>query len=1065
MNLPEIAIRRPVMAWMVMGALIFFGAICFSRMGVSQMPDVDFPTVSVSIGYTGAAPEIIETDVVDIVENSIMGIAGVKSLSSSARSGSARITIEFDLNRDIDVALQEVQTKIAQAQRLLPKNIDPPVISKTNPEDQPIMWLTVSSETMSPKEIMTYVRDVLKDKFSSLPGVGDVSLGGYIDPALRVWVNKEALNANAFTVQDIINSIQNEHIELPAGYIDNPSKQFTVRTLGEAQSLSDFENIRINNRGGQPNFRPIFLKQLAKIDDGLADVQRLSRSNGKAAVGIGILKQRGSNAVEVSKAVRERMSVLQKQLPKALHLDLRIDSTKFIKDAIHELLITLIISVALTSLVCWIFLGSISATINVLLSIPTSVVGSFIVLYFLNFTLNTFTLMALSLAIGIVVDDAIMVLENIIRHNQKGKSRIQSALEGAKEVSFAAIATTFAIVALFLPVAFMSGIIGKFFFQFAITMSVAVLISLFEALTLTPMRCSQFVQAREHTSLLGRIFDSGFNKLRNGYSFLLGKALNHRWLVLGISIALFCLSLISAKFLNNELVPAQDQSMFMVRINAPAGVSLAYTDTRTKAVEEFLMQRSEIEGYFCTVGGFGGNDPTAANLFVSMKPKGQRGLDPKKKKELTQQQFMGLARVYFKQNIKGCKISLQDLSMRSFSSGMGYPIEFTVRGPDWNTLGKAALDLFSKLEKNELITDLGTDYKIGMVEMDIVPDRAQAAIRGVTLAAIGQTIQAMIGGITAARYESNGHRYDIIVKLPDNDRNEKDILQGLSVRNNRGEMIALSEVVTVVKQPALQSISRKDRERAITIYGNVKAGASQAAVIAQVQDIAQKTLPAGYRIVLSGNAQASKDSMQGLVGVLFLGIIIAYMILASQFNSFSHPLSVLMALPFSITGALLALLITHQSMNIYSMIGLILLMGLVKKNSIMLVDFTNQMRLQGKSIRDALQEACPIRLRPIVMTSLATIAGATPSALAFGPGAETRIPMAVAVIGGVLVSTLLTLFVVPCFYSLMARDKKELNCANVDIELVSEKIETPLQPLITKPVAKIEKSNKLKKKS
>lgn len=1023
MKLPEIAIRRPVMAWMVMAALIFFGYLGFSRMGVSQMPDVDFPTLSVSVRYPGAAPEIVETDVVDILENAIMGVAGVKSLTSACRTGSARITIEFDLDKNIDVALQEVQAKLSAAQRDLPDGLDPPSISKSNPEDQPIMWLTVSSEKMSRRELMTYVRDNLKDKFSSLPGVGDIDLGGYVDPAVRVWVNKENLTKFAFTIQDVINSLQSEHIEVPGGYVNDPAKQSTVRTLGEAQSLRELEAIRLNARGGQPNYALTYLSQVAQVQDDLADVQRISRSNGVAAVGLGILKQRGVNAIEVSKAVKEQMKKLQKSLPADLKLDIRIDSTKFIKDAVDELLITILLSVLFTSLVCWLFLGSFSATINVLLSIPTSVMGTFIVLKMFNFTLNTFTLMALSLAVGIVVDDAIMVLENIIRHNQKGQDKFNAALEGSTEISFAAMAATFSIVALFLPVAYMSGIIGKFFFQFAITMSVAVLISLFEALTLTPMRCSQFVESKEHASWIGKLFDRGFETLRKFYRRTLAIALRHRLIVMLVAVGLFVGSLQLTKFLPSEMVPAQDQGMFSIRLTAPAGSSLDYTDTKVKQIEDYLAKRKEVSGYFSSTGGYGGSDASSAFLFVSLKPKGQRGISKRTGRELTQQQFMAMARKELKSQVKGAKISLQDPSMRSFSSGMSYPVEFTVRGPDWNVLGKAAKDLYAELEKDENLTDLGTDYKEGMREIDIIPDRNRASNHGVSMAVIGQTIQAMIAGVKVGRYESSGHRYDIIVKLPDQDRSRIDLLNGLFVRNNRGEMVPLNALVKIVNQPVMQSITRKDRERAITIFSNIRAGASQAAVIAQVEQLAQKTLPSGYRIVLGGNAQASRDSMTGLLGVLFLGIVVAYMILASQFNSFLHPFSVLMALPFSVTGALVALLLTGQSLNIYSMIGLILLMGLVKKNSILLVDYTNQIRHQGAAVNEALLQACPIRLRPILMTTLATIAGAMPAAMSWGPGAETRMPMAIGVIGGLFVSTLLTLYVVPCFYSFVARQK------------------------------------------
>lgn len=1021
MNMTDIAIRRPVMSWMVMGALIIFGLLSFSKMGISQMPDVDFPMISVSVSYPGAAPEIMETDVVDAVEGAVMSIEGVKSLTSTCRQGSARVSLEFGLNQNIDVAMQAVQAKLQQASRELPKGIDPPVISKSNPEDQPIIWLTVSSKTMPRSELMAYVRDVLQNKFTNVQGVGNVDLGGYVDPALRVWVNKQSLDQYSLTVADIVNSIQNEHVELPAGSITGAGKQFAVRTLGEAQSIGEFSHILINSRGGQPNYLPITLQQVAVVEQGLADVQRLSRANGQTAVGLGIIKQRGANAVEVSKQVRERLKRVQAELPTGVQLELRIDTTKFIEKAVEELLMTLVISVILTSIVCWLFLGTMSATFNVLLSIPTSIIGTFIVLHFAHFTLNIFTLMALSLAVGIVVDDSIMVLENIIRHNQKGKDKVKSAREGTKEVAFAALASTSAIVAIFLPVAFMSGIVGKYFFQFGVAIAVAVSLSLFEALTLTPMRCSQFVDTGEHTTFIGRIFDTGFNQLRRIYSTMLTGALRHRGWVVGLSMAFFVLSLISIRHLRSEFIPAQDQGYFMVRLKAKPGSSLEFTNRKTRLVEAQLMKNPVVEGYYATIGGYGGSDPSTAMINVTMKPLGHRGINPKTHKPWKQTDLMNSLRKQFKGQIKGCKLSIQDQSLRSFSTGMGFPVEFTIRGPNWDTLGATALAFQAAMDKNDLLTDVGTDYQPGMKEVQMIPNRALAASRGVSLTNIAQTIQSMIGGIKVSRFQSKGQRYDIIVKLPDKDLNEQTILNGLFVRNNRSELIPLSELVQVTKQPSLQSITRKDRERAITLYGNIKTGASQATVVKSIDQTAAQLLPAGYRLVWGGNSQASKESMTSLIAALGFGILVAYMILASLFNSYKNPLIILMALPFSASGAFLALLFTNQALSIYSMIGLILLMGLAVKNSILLVDFTNRIRAEGKRTDEALLEACPIRLRPILMTSIATIMGAVPAAMATGPGAETRIPMATAVIGGIIVSTLLTLFVVPSVYSLLNR--------------------------------------------
>jgi HAE1 family hydrophobic/amphiphilic exporter-1 len=500
MTLSELSIKKPVFAWMLMAALIVFGGLAFQRMGVSQLPDVDFPVVTVSVALEGAAPEVMEVDIVDPLEDAIMGVQGITNIASSSKTGSASITVEFDLDKNIDIAVQEIQNVISRTTRLLPKEIDPPVVTKTNPEDQPIIWLSVSSQTLSTPELMTLVRDQVKDRFSTLPGVGEVFLGGYVEPNLRVWLQTQRLSQNYLTVDDIINTIQQEHSEKPSGRVQTDSREINIRTMGEAPTQEEFGKLVINRRGGAPNFRPITLGEVANIEDGLADIRRKSRAMGATAVGLGIRKQRGSNSVGVAKGVKAQMEQVKKLLPEGANIGVRFDTTRFIEDSVHELNFTLILSALLTALVCWVFLGSWSATLNVVLAIPTSVVGSFICLAFLGFTLNTFTLLALSLAIGIVVDDAIMVLENIVRHKELGKSKYDAALGGSVEITFAAVAATAAITAIFLPVAFMKGIIGRFFFQFGVTLSIAVLLSLLEALTLTPMRCSQFLDVSERST-------------------------------------------------------------------------------------------------------------------------------------------------------------------------------------------------------------------------------------------------------------------------------------------------------------------------------------------------------------------------------------------------------------------------------------------------------------------------------------------------------------------------------------------------------------------------------------
>ncbi len=1025
MTLSDLSIKKPVFAWMLMVGLIVFGWIGFSRMGVSLLPDVDFPVISVSVTLEGAAPNVMETEVADVLEDAVMGVQGVREVTSVSRLGQTSLSVEFELNRNIDVALQDVQAKIAQAQKTLPEDVDPPIITKSNPEDQPILWIALSfaqaGEAGSLRDLMAYTHDTLKDQFTTIAGVGDVNLGGYIEPNLRVWLNNQSLNENDLTVSDITQAIRTEHQESPAGTIDTGQQEMNVRVLGEASSVDEFSKIIIPQRSGAPIWGTFRLGDVAKIEDDLNDIRRISRYNGQPAVGLGIKKQRGANAVEVAKAVKEKVEQIRKNLPAGMELQVVFDGTEFIKESTADLTFMLVLSALLTSLVCYLFLASWSSTVNVLLAIPTSIIGSFIFLHFMGFTLNTFTLLGLSLAIGIVVDDAIMVLENIVRHRERGEPLIKAALNGAREITSAATAASIAILAIFIPVVFMKGIVGKFLFQYGVTMSVAVLLSLVEALTLAPMRCSQFLQIG-NTSRLSQQMDQWMNQLTRLYRRTLEICLRHRGRVIAGSCGLFLVSLFLATLIRKEFVPPQDQSRFLIRLQAPTGASIGETDKITRLAEAYLKDQPMVKGYYVAIGGFGGGEVNTAMMFVTLLPPGQRPRGGRWRRP-TQQNIMEATREALNKIPGIQKAVVQDLSLSGFSSHRGFPVEFMVLGPDWKKLEELSQAIMTQAEASGLMMDVDTDSLHGANEVQVAPDREKAAERGVSMASIGETINALIGGARAGKYTKDGKRYDIRVRLIPEDRQNSSDINNLQVRNNHGELIRLSDVVSVTEEPNLLSISRRNRERAINVSANVSPGKSQQEALKAVTSIAKKVLPEGYRIEFSGSAETFKESFQSLFFALIIGLFVAYMVLASQFNSFIHPFTVLLALPFSVTGAFIALLLGHQSLNIYSMIGLILLMGIVKKNSILLVDFTNKVRERNKtaSVYNALLEACPVRLRPILMTSVATIAGALPPALGIGPGAETRIPMALVVIGGVLVSTFLTLFVVPCAYSLLAR--------------------------------------------
>ncbi len=1024
MTLSDLSIKNPVFAWMLMAALMIFGVISYTRLGVGQLPDVDFPIVSISLTWEGAAPEVMETDVVDIVEDSLMSIQGVREVSSAIRQGAASITVEFDLNKNIDVAVQDVQSKIDQAQRSLPKDIDPAIVTKVNPEDNPILMLAVSSSTMPVRDIMTYVQDHLKDQFATINGVGDIFLGGFVDRNLRIWVDAAKLETYQFTVKDVIDAVEAEHEEVPAGRIETPAKEFNVRVMGEAGTTGEFENLLLPKRSGLPVYKPIYLKEVATIEDGLADVRRIARSNGRQAVALGIRKQRGANEVEVAHNVLKRLEEIKKYKPKDIEIGVRYNRSKFSEDSIHELIFTLILSALVTSLVCWLFLGSWSATLNILLAIPTSVLGTFIVIYFLGFTLNTFTVLGLSLAIGIVVDDAIMVLENIVRYREKGVEKVEAARRGARQITFAAIAATIALIAIFLPVAFMYGIIGKFFFQYGVTISVAVALSLLEALTLAPMRCSQFLEVGARHTFVGKGVDEGFKRLAVAYHWFLDKALNMRLLVIIAAVAFFITSIFFLGALRKEMLPSQDMSLLMCRLQTPVGSSIVLTDERFKKAEAYLMTRPEIDAYFSMIGGYGGGEVNSGMIFMTLKEPKARPVVRPNKRPLTQGDLMVLLRKELNK-IPDLKATIQDLSLAGFSAQRGFPIEFSVRGPDWEKLAKYAAEIRQKMEKSSLMIDVDTDFLAKIPEIRVTPNRQKADDRGVSVSTIGTTVNALIGGERIGKYTKEGRRYDVRVRLMPSQRTTNEDIERLWVWNNRNELVQLKNVINITEKPTPLTITRRNRERAITIFANVTPGKSQSDALKEVEKIAKSVLPQGYKVVFSGSTQTFKESFSSLILAFWLGILIAYMVIASQFNSYLHPLSVLVALPFSISGAFLTLWVFNQSLNIYSIIGIILLVGIVKKNSILLVDFTNQQREQGLEVRSALMKACPIRLRPILMTSVSTIVAAVPPALAIGPGAETRIPMAITIIGGVIVSTLFTLFVVPCVYSLFSKVERK----------------------------------------
>ena len=1020
-SLADLSIRRPVFAWMLMAALIVFGAIGLSRLGVSEQPDVDFPVLTINSTWSGAAPEVMETEVVDKIEEAVISTQGLRDVTSQIQQGQASVTLEFDIDRNIDAALTEVQSKMSEV--TLPLGTDPSTIIKSNPEDQPIVLLSASSATRDLHALTEFLELNVVDKLKILPGVGEVTMAGYQQRNLRVWVDNQKLKALQLTMLDVKNALQGGQVEEAAGYLENAANEFNVRTMGEGATPDAVGAIRIEKRGGEAIYNSnIRIRDVARVEDGLEDIRHIAVVNGKPGIGIGIKKQHGANSVAIAESVKERLKDLRAELPPDIHIDVNFDSSIFIKDAIHETEFTLFLSAAITSIVCFLFLGSLSSTINVLLSIPTSVMGTFLVLYFMGFTLNFFTLLGLSLAIGIVVDDAIMVLENIVRHIEMGKSRVLASRDGAREITFAAVAATIAVVAIFLPVAFMSGIIGRYFFQFGITISAAVLLSLLEAITVTPMRCSQFMG--DANNAYARWASGQFDKLGRVYRGVLTFCLDHRLLVIAISLVIFAVSLTLAETLPKEFLPRQDQSAFLIRIQTPVRSSITFTQEKLVATENILRSHPEIDHFFSAIGGFTTDTGAAdgavtdgqvnsALIYVTLKPKSARGTGQFELMDELRREFA---------KIPDLLAVPQDLAAHDFVAGRGFPIELNLRGPDYHVLEAKSQEIITQMNQTGDFRDIDTDFRTGMPEVRIYPDRALATASGVSVDTIAATVQAAIGGTVQGQFTNKDRRYDVRLRLEGGERIDPADILNLDVRTDYNELIPISSVIKTQTVSTYQTIARRLRERSITIYANVAPGRSQATCLDKAESIAKATLPIGYRVFLSGGAQTFRETFSSLFFALWLGIIVSYMVLASQFNSFVHPFAVLLSLPFSVSGAFFALLLSGQSLNLYSLIGLVLLMGIVKKNSILLVEFANQKRfVDDLPLREALLFAGPVRLRPILMTSLATLAAAIPPALALGPGAESRIPMAITVIGGVIVSTFFTLLVVPCAYSLLAR--------------------------------------------
>ncbi|MBA3070794.1 MAG: efflux RND transporter permease subunit [Nitrospirae bacterium] len=1026
MWLADTSIKRPVFATMVIAALVIFGVVSYPDIGVDLFPKVDFPMVNITTTLKGASPEIMDIDVTDKIEEAANTINGVKTIASTSTEGVSSVLVEFVLERDIDLAVQDVREKISAIGSKLPRDIDEPIIQKVDPDATPVMWLALSGEK-SVRELSTYADEALKEQLQKVNGVGAIRLAGLRLRQVRVWLDADRLRAYQITAQDVMRALQRENVELPSGRIESETKEYSVKVKGEFLKVQDFNDLIVGYSKGAP----IRLRDVGRAEDGMEEKRSIARFNGLPAVGMGVQKQSGTNTVEVIERVKKEIEAIRKTLPAGMNLEIGFDQSTFIKRSINEVQKHLIFGGFFAALAVLLFLKSLRITLISALAIPTSIVATFAIMKLFNFTFNNMSMLALSLSVGILIDDAIIVIENIHRHIEEGMSPREAASFATSEIGLAVMATTMAIVAIFLPVAFMKGIIGKFFLQFALTVVFAVLISLFVSFTLTPMMASRYLKSRESRvgsqesnpplspfakggrggiAKFSNAFERAYKKVETLYRELLRIALNHRIKVLVIAAGIFVFSLFITSFLGKEFIPPEDQSRFIVRLQSPVDYSVNEADRMFKQAEDYIKSLPEVTTVFYAQGFGLTMEVNKAVMFTGLKPKAERGK--------SQEQIKAEVRKKLKL-IPGLKASAEDVAMIGGGQRM-VPIQYSIRGRDLSELETYTRQVVNEFSKLPGIVDVDTSLETGKPELKVFIDRDKASDLGVDIATIAESVNFLIGGevdVTKFKDEAKGRRYDVRARLTPEDRMNPGDIGRLYVRSKDGRLVELSNIVKIQEAGGPSVINRVDRQRAVTLFANLE-GKPLGQAKAELDNISAKILSADYSTRYKGMADVMGESFQYLIFALVLGIILAYMILAAQFESFIHPITVLLSLPLSFIGAFGALLITGKTLNIFSFIGLILLMGLVKKNAILLVDYTNTLRARGMGRKEAILQAGPVRLRPILMTTFAIIFGMLPIAIGIGEGAETRSPMAIATIGGLLTSLFLTLVVVPVAYDL-----------------------------------------------
>jgi len=1040
MNLPEFCIRRPVAATMANLAIALVGIVALSRLPVRELPNIDPPVVSVVTIYPGANAELVEADVTEPMEQEINNIPGIKILRSESREQVSSITVEFELNRDVDIGAQDVRDRISRVRDKLPDDIKEPIVAKQDADAQEVMWVALSSPTRSTLDLTNLAERQIKDRLQVLSGVGGINFGGEKRTSMRIWLDSEKMAARQITAADIRALLAKENVELPSGQIEGKERSLSILARGRMDRPDQYADLIVRDTEGTP----IRLRDIATVEIGPAVEQTIARFRGQPAVGLGVVKQSDANAVEVAQRVRRELEKIKPLLPADVKIDIPFDSSLYVENAIHEVVVSLIISVLLVVVLIFLFLREARSTLIPAAAIPISVLGTFGLLYALGYSVNILTLLALVLAIGIVVDDAIVVLENIVRHIEEGMTPLEASLTSMKEITGAILAITASLVVVFLPIAFQSGTTGILFREFAVTLAGSVTISAFVALTLSPALGAYFLKPPSaNPPAYARFLESVLHRVSLFYTKSLAAALGHPRVLLGLGAGILALTVLLYQAIPQEFLPDEDKGTIVAVVVTPEGSTTEATDRYIRQAEKIASEYPEVEGYFSAVALARGS-PGQSNLgimFMRLKPNRERtGL------QLARPGARGSMFTRMISEIRGAVV----IPFLPKAIGRGFDASFQVilQGPNLVQLEKSARELRDEIDQAGFLSQPRTNFNYEKPQLNLEIDRNRAAALGISVRDISESLQILLGGLDISRFNFEGKQYDVIAQLRRVDRLVPDELNSLYVRARSGQLVPIRDLVRAKEKGSVNSISHFARQRCAQVSGQPQ-GCTLGQAIEKTEEIGRRILPPGIKMEFDGEARELRSGVGEAWQILLLAVLIVYMALAAQFESFIHPLTIMIALPLAAVGALLliyvlgflnglavipqyappgalpkplALLfgmipeIPSMNLNLYSLIGLVLLLGLVTKNSILLVEFANQQRALGVPALEAMLESGRLRLRPILMTALSTIIGILPIALGFGAGAESRRPLGVAVVGGMLSSTFLTLYLVPAFY-------------------------------------------------